>query len=324
MYYPVVEALSYYSDIVDFRSENVSIRCPYFDHEDARPSLSINIFSGLWLCHGCGRSGDYKKLIYALESDRVGYSIDPWELQLALAGIVLGKIPDNVKRVVSFEKARYRSKKRDDQALFLASEFFFGLKKPDWNVIQYHYLLDRGFDRQTLLNFDVRLNLNSEFQILIPIYQQHVFMGYTSRKAFDCEKSETKYWHSPGMHKSEIVFGNLEKGPVLVVEGPLDKIMAHQLGFSNVACTFGWAMSAVQAAHIEKYATEIIDAQDNDPRGEEGAKRSRELLPRIQHRRFNYPRSIKDMGSMYSNKSDFTTTMFAPAAITPTVMQLVS
>ncbi len=312
----VLDALSYYSvDVLEIK-ENINIRCPYLDHKDDSPSCTVNLLNGLWYCHGCDRGGNYEQLVRVFETAQLGEPPDDWELVLTLAAIRLGHKNKNREHLISINIVPHvRTTKSDERALFLSEEFFFNLKQPHWKQIEQHYLYERDFRPQSLIDFDVRINHSSEYSVVIPIYQQGIFMGYTSRKAYDCAKDETKYWHSPGMHKSEIVFGDLKSGTVLVVEGPLDKIMAHQLGFKNVACTFGWHMSETQARHIKKYAKKIIDAQDNDEKGEEGAKRSRELIPEVEHQRFVFPNRIKDIGSMSRYKHLFSMNLYYPFAL---------
>lgn len=294
--YPVVQALLAYELIDDdcSASENISVTCPFLDHEDSSPSFSIHATSGLWNCFGCYRKGNYDQLIRMLEEQRLGREIDDLELVCKKIDIEQG-IDFEETFVTSIQKAVKKSK-RDERAIFLAQEFFYTLKKPHWNVIQYHYLqVERQFSVTTLVDFDIRLNYNSEFSIIIPIYQQGVFQGYTSRKAHKCTDKETKYWHSPGLKKSEIVFGNLSSGPVLIVEGPFDMMKAWQYGYTNVCCIFGWHISDIQVNHIKQYATEVISGLDNDERGDEGSLKLQEQFSDRPFYQIRFPQSKKDI-----------------------------
>lgn len=295
--YPVYQALLAYELIDDdcsSESENISISCPFPSHDDNSPSFSIHSSSGLWNCFGCGRQGNYDQLIRFLEEERVGREIDDLELVCRKVDIEQGI--DFEETFVQRVKKAAKKSKHDERAIFLAQEFFYTLKKPNWKAIQYHYLqLDRKFTTSTLMDFDVRLNYNSEFSIILPVYQQGVFKGYTSRKAHKCSDKETKYWHSPGLKKSEIVFGNLTSGPVLIVEGPFDMMKAYQYGFTNVCCLLGWSISELQVMHIKQYATEIISGLDNDERGNEGSLKLQEAFSDCPFYRLNFPRTAKDI-----------------------------
>lgn len=46
-------------------------QCPSMHHDDKDPSASINLTSGVWVCHGCGRQGDALDLI--MERDNVDF-----------------------------------------------------------------------------------------------------------------------------------------------------------------------------------------------------------------------------------------------------------
>ncbi len=51
-----------HSDGKEFR-----YKCPFPDHEDHNPSFDFNVKEGLYICHGCGRSGDAVDLIKQLK-----------------------------------------------------------------------------------------------------------------------------------------------------------------------------------------------------------------------------------------------------------------
>lgn len=298
--YPVLEALLVYDKINSllYSNENILISCPDKEHEDERPSCSVNVLSGLWYCHGCDKSGNYKSLIRALEEDRINREIDEWELECAMAAIDVGSdLEDSNTTAVITERIKKKSK-REERSLFLSQEFFHFLPKADWSVIQYHYMQRRKFNVITLQHFDIRINYSSAWSIIIPIMQQGVFMGYVARQPREVGKKETKYLNNPGLVKTEVVFADLEPGPVLIVEGPLDLMKAWQYGFHNVACIFGWHISEIQAAFIRKYATAILCGLDGDEKGRKGYARLREVFADLPVQRFFFPEGVKDICEM--------------------------
>jgi len=60
------------------RGENAMVRCPL--HEDRRPSLSINLNTGLWLCFSCTEKGSLQKLARICDGE-----LDSAELALRAA-----------------------------------------------------------------------------------------------------------------------------------------------------------------------------------------------------------------------------------------------
>ena len=58
---------------IEFSQTKGTIRCPLPDHDDLKPSCSIDLKDGLWHCHACGKGGDSYSLISDMEGvDFVG------------------------------------------------------------------------------------------------------------------------------------------------------------------------------------------------------------------------------------------------------------
>jgi DNA primase len=49
------------------RSQNAMVRCPF--HQDDRPSMSIDLDRGVWVCFGCGEKGSIFSLAHRLEQE---------------------------------------------------------------------------------------------------------------------------------------------------------------------------------------------------------------------------------------------------------------
>lgn len=50
--------------------DQLSACCPLPDHPDTHPSFSINLKTGLWRCFACGRQGNIRQLMAALEGGK--------------------------------------------------------------------------------------------------------------------------------------------------------------------------------------------------------------------------------------------------------------
>jgi DNA primase len=98
--------------------------------------------------------------------------------------------------------------------------------------------------------------------------------------------SEPKYMNSPQnkiFDKSASLYGmdrakdSLESGePLVLVEGYMDVIQAHQSGFTNVAAIMGTSLVRKQLNLAEKYTKKYILALDSDTAGAEATRRSLE------------------------------------------------
>lgn len=93
----------------------------------------------------------------------------------------------------------------------------------------------------------------------------------------DKEKSFGKYINSPQTDlydKSRVLFGLdkakiaiKEKDAVIVVEGQMDVISAHEAGFKNVVASSGTALTTTQLNLIKRYTNNIILSFDQDLAG---------------------------------------------------------
>lgn len=111
-------------------------------------------------------------------------------------------------------------------------------------------------------------------------------VAFTARVSPEKEKTEVmgKYVNSPeGMlySKGKVVFGLdkakmaiKEAGYVIVVEGQMDCISAHQAGFKNVVASSGTAFTQEQLKLIKRYANNIAFCFDMDEAGQMAADRA--------------------------------------------------
>jgi hypothetical protein len=173
-----------------------------------------------------------------------------------------------------------------------AYDFFYSLDRPDWEFMIDNYMVyDRGFDPLTLRQFDVRLNLTSAYPVAWPIHEQGEFRGYQSRRV---DAGEPKYLLSKGFSKRDVLAGDIHTGMVFLTEGWLDLMRSWEYGVQNVATPLNWDMSPVQIEKLEKYATRVICAFDNDEMGDKGYQLLRDKLTVPVHR-YWFPVGINDI-----------------------------
>src|SRR5262245_6624472 len=72
-----IDYVQFYSECIPgFRANggtNVSCRCPF--HDDHAPSLSVNVETGLWNCHGCNAQGSAVDFVMRLQGCDVGTAL---------------------------------------------------------------------------------------------------------------------------------------------------------------------------------------------------------------------------------------------------------
>lgn len=130
-------------------------------------------------------------------------------------------------------------------------------------------------------------------RIMFPIFDHHgSVVGFTGR-IFGRETSDfdPKYLNTPQsalFDKGKILFGFdraknaiREKGNVVLVEGQMDCVMAHQAGTANIVATSGTALTEYHLTTLKRLTDSVIFAFDMDRAGEDATRRGFELA--LQH-----------------------------------------
>lgn len=124
-------------------------------------------------------------------------------------------------------------------------------------------------------------------RLIIPIRDERGRVIGFGGRAMDAGDS-AKYINSPQsalFDKSRLLFGLdmgrsaiREGGTVVIVEGYMDVIQAHQAGYANVVAQMGTAMTEPQIRLVApRYAKRIVLALDADEAGQNAARRSLEV-----------------------------------------------
>ena len=135
-------------------------------------------------------------------------------------------------------------------------------------------------------------------RLMIPIRDERGRVVGFGGRALD-PQDKVKYINSPQtplFNKSQILFGLdsgkraiRDMGMVVIVEGYLDVIQAHQAGYRNVVAQMGTAMTAAQVKQVmmtedqvrqvaPRYTRKIVIALDADEAGRKAARRSLEVV----------------------------------------------
>ncbi|HEU5431742.1 MAG TPA: toprim domain-containing protein, partial [Thermomicrobiales bacterium] len=111
-------------------------------------------------------------------------------------------------------------------------------------------------------------------------------VGFGARALGD---AQPKYLNSPQsaiFDKSALVYGLdlahaaiRERDQVVVVEGYMDAIAAHQFGHPNVVAAMGAAVTEAQIGQVKRLSRHIVLALDADAAGQMATLRSLEMLP---------------------------------------------
>jgi DNA primase len=304
----IVDVLSSYLKL-EKAGRNFKALCPF--HQEKTPSFVIFPDRQSWRCFGCGAGGDLFSFVMKKEGTDFGETL---KTLADKAGVSLERKKEAVEskstdrfylinettaqyyhdlllRAPAAEGARdYVMKKRglnsktidDFQLGFSPGE---GLRK---------HLLDRGYSEKELLALrllgekDGRTYDFFRHRLMFPIRDiKGRVVGFGARALDD---SQPKYLNSPQtaiFDKSSILYAIdrakaaiKEKGLVVIVEGYMDAITAHQYGFTNVVASMGTALNEKQIKVLKGLTRNIAFALDPDIAGDAATLRAIEVARR--------------------------------------------
>ena len=299
-------------DIVDVISSHTALQksgnsykstCPFHDEKTA--SFFVFPERQSWRCFGaCATGGDVYSFI--MKSRNIGFG-DALRLLSDQTGIPLPSKDDNsqyqlVKDIndsantffqeylISIRGARTREylEKRDITPDTL-ERFELGLSPSSGDALKNH-LTNMGYTTEQLVTAGLARNIEDTSirdifinRLTIPIRNANrELVGFGARTL---SESVPKYINSPKtilFDKSRILYGlHLAKqvadsDGLIVVEGYMDTITAHQNGFTNVVASMGTALTTPQVTQITKLTNKVTMALDADSAGQQATLRSLE------------------------------------------------
>lgn len=288
---------------------NFRARCPF--HNEKTPSFMISPEKQIWHCFGCGKGGDLFSFVMEIEgvdfagalrilAPRAGVVLTKQDPKLTSEKNRVLDILDLSRRyyhkVLLESKAAAKGlgylKKRglSDETI---EEWQIGFSPEDWDMT-YKFLRSKGYSEKEIflagmsVKSQNRIGYYDRFRgrIMFPIKDANgATVAFTARVSPEREATEKmgKYINSPQTlvyDKSKILFG-LDKAKqaikkydaVIMVEGQMDVITAHQNDWQNVVASSGTALTTEQINLIKRLTNNIYLAFDMDQAGELAADR---------------------------------------------------
>lgn len=292
--------------------------CPF--HSERTPSFVVFPNTGTWHCFGtCGAGGDVFSFLMRKENMEFHEAL---ELLAKQAGVVLddrGDDPDRNQRASlldindaaaqyfrevllhhsAAQPARdYLQRRQIDSTTAQHFQIGFGLES--WNSLRDH-LSVRGFSLEQQLaaglvkRHEERDSIYDAFRnrVMIPIRdRQGRTIGFGGRVLDDSQPKYLNTAETPLFHKSHVVFGLdfaqqaiRAADRVVIVEGYMDVIAAHQHGFANVVACMGTALTSEQLRQLQRFTSNYVLALDADAAGQaatiRGLNQARMALTRV-------------------------------------------
>ena len=313
----VVDDIKGRLDILEVVSQHVALQrsgrsykanCPF--HQERTPSFHVFPDRQTWRCFGaCATGGDVFSFVMRAANLEFAEALQQLAQQ---AGVAL---PSRERRSQQGSVLQITEAARTYfQELLLSEEgagardylerrglssdatetFELGLSPRDGESLKNH-LVRAGYSAQQLAEAGVVNVADNGWardlfrnRLMIPIRNsQGEMVGFGGRALDD---STPKYLNSPRtalFDKGRLLYGlylakeEARSKGLVVVEGYMDVIAAHQHGFNNVVASMGTALTQEQVAEIRRITADVTMALDPDAAGQQATLRSLESSWRV-------------------------------------------
>ncbi|HSB41840.1 MAG TPA: DNA primase [Methylomirabilota bacterium] len=291
--------------------ENWKGLCPF--HTEKTPSFTVNPKRNIYHCFGCGTGGDvfsflmrqdrvaFPEAVRAL-AERAGVALPEASPRAATAEDKLEALRRVMAQAAQFysqalwerggEKARaYLEQRGVDPEM--ARHFGLGYAPESWNALL-GVMGRQGIGEDTLVQAGLALARQNgpgfydrfRGRLLFPIRDVQGRVVAFGGRALSGE--EPKYLNSPEtplyvkgqtLYALDVAKTTIrERGRVIIVEGYLDCLMAHQHGFGEAVAALGTAFTAAQLGLLRRYADEVVALFDADLAGQKASTRLEEMM----------------------------------------------
>lgn len=307
---PIHELISEYTPVKKSGSGYVSL-CLF--HDDHKPSMQIHPQKGIFKCFSCGTGGDLITF-YALVNKKKWSEVIP-ELALKYGlkveygdenkteTEIKTKLYELNRCALDFFKRNLTAKTSDSQIAFeyisqkrqLSQEtiekYEIGYAQNNWDSLYNFLTKEKNYQQELIVAsglFIPREGQNTYYdrfrnRVIFPIFnEKQNIIGFGGRTLTN---EDAKYINSPEtliFNKGFNLYGlNFAKDEikkrdyVILTEGYLDVITAHQHGLLNTVATLGTALTKEQARLLAKYtdSKKIFLCLDTDAAGQKAAER---------------------------------------------------
>ena len=300
-------------DIVDLVSSYVALQksgntfkavCPF--HTEKTPSFIVNPERQSWRCFGaCGTGGDAFSFVMRKENLDFGGAL---RLLAQRAGVELRRRGDDQRdsalhRITRAAARFYQDTLNSDAGgtgrAYLeargvdrqtAEKFMLGLSTDSWDGLK-SYLLMHDFTlddavQAGLVTQGESGNTRDFFRgrLMFPISDRRGnITGFGARALDDSTPKYINTSSTPIFNKRGTLYGLdlamdsiRRERTVVIVEGYMDAIAAHQYGYGNVVASMGTALTEQQVSQLRSLADRFILALDPDSAGQAATLRSLE------------------------------------------------
>jgi DNA primase len=276
--------------------------CPF--HNEKTPSFVVFPDSQSYHCFGCGKSGDIFSFVMDTDNldfsdalarlaERANVEIKPATPRDPEGDAHRDKLIELNERAASYFASMLWTAQAGSAARGLlerrgvdrhtGTRFGLGFAPDSWDSLKHHLMRHGDVDESQLLEAGLQSRNDSgqvydrfRNRLMFPIRDREGrTIGFGARALGD---EMPKYLNSPQtavFNKSNTLYAldlaqeTIRKERTLVVvEGYMDAIAAHQFGYTNVVASMGTALTPQQVGSIRRYVDRVFLALDSDAAGQ--------------------------------------------------------
>lgn len=279
--------------------DEVKFSCPFPGHMrgDEEPSAYMNKNTTAWFCHGCKRKGN--AITFLADYLNVSNAVSLYHLRQLFGGAF--REPETTLLDEVNKYFLQQGKPVNPIAVPTVESWVLSDYKINWDLEYKEYMADRrcfpayiferGFNPKALNEFMVGYDKKSN-RVTIPVFDREGrLVGMKGRALLPDQKpkylilgdrGESKRYGFKPYNTSRVVFA-LDKVPdninhLIIVEGELNAIAMHQLGYTNTVAVGGSNFTETHANQIKDVCEQVTLFMDSDKAGEAGTKAAMEVL----------------------------------------------
>lgn len=304
---PIIEEIKQKLDIVDVVNQYIPLKrsgthfkapCPF--HHEKTPSFMVNRERQLYRCFGCGESGDI--FAFVMKQENIDFAT-ALQLLADKAGVTLpekttSRRSSGIKKTDLYEVNN------------IATRYFHHiLTKHALGKPALDYLHGRGVTDESIERFQIGFAPNHSAPLLTLFQKKELTpplvkaagnpdrfrdrimfpfldvvgngVGFSGRALGDAVPKYLNTAETELFHKNRYLYGLwLAKkafttaGKVMMVEGQLDLVLAHQAGAAYTVATSGTALTNDHLALLRRYCDVVYFAFDGDTAGKKATERA--------------------------------------------------
>lgn len=282
--------------------DNIQFCCTV--HNEDNPSAGISVSKQVFNCFSCHAAGSISWFLHLSEPDTFRNIYEADKFLKERYGVDFAKFErewekNGIRRFEDFYRDEEEKSKRFELPRFKLAPFKSGKET-------YQYFFERGFNKEDVKNFMIGRDIVQR-TVTIPVFwEDGTLAGIIGRKIDPDVPKNARYivYEFPrGSILYPIDKYKSDRGRVVLVEGVLDAMWAHKLGFTEVLAMLTNSLSKEQANWILNHCSEVVDLSDNDEGGEIASEMIRKRLKgkiKILSAKHLYPEDIKDIQGLPS------------------------